>query len=487
MEKRGKVLFLILIILFILFIFLVIILTNIQKEKPSIIKEDVNNEILQAKEKEIEENQKPAVNDELVYGQKIAFQPLAFTEEQFIFTHPRIGAHTVPESSGVVASRVYSGIYWMIGDSDQAARIYATNASGFIKKSFDVLGSTNIDWEDIALDENNNIWISDTGDNAQARADYILYKAAEPDPFGAAATVTAAAHRFIYPDGAKDSEATFIWGGIPYIIQKRPTNARVYAFPEINPSVTVTLNFIGEFNNANNWITGADISRDGKRLALINDGSDFHWIIERDASSSSIADFFNSPTRQWRIQFPQEQAEAITFINNTYDLLITSEYDPSFGTNGIIWKIDKEMYDLTPYNFTFAAAGDLGWNANTNSSLRKLRDLIPAKFFLAIGDMSYGSANTESYWCSMVKSYIGSSFPFELVSGNHEDDSRVNGYIGNFAACLIDQLNSTGTYSAEYSFDYNNLARIIMIDPNIAVGGVTYSYNVGNTHYNWLA
>ncbi|MDO8509498.1 MAG: DUF4215 domain-containing protein, partial [Nanoarchaeota archaeon] len=475
MKKRARKFFPLLIysILFFIIVTSLIIAINLQPDKSKILKKTTENEAIYGGQNGFNEG-------------KINFQPIAITEQQFTFSPPRIGAHTVAESSGVVASRVYPGIYWMIGDSGQPARIHAVNETGSLKRSFDVSGSSNIDWEDIALDENNNIWIADTGDNAQTRNDYILYRVAEPNPFGTGVSVTPTIFRFIYPDGKKDSEAVFIWQNVPYVVQKRPQNARVYRFPELDSSKTVTLTFVGEFNNANNWITGADISRDGKRLALSNDGADYHWVIERSESSASISDFFNSPISQWRMQFSNEQSEAIAFVNGTYDLIVTSEYDTPAGTNGIIWKINKEMYDLTPYNFTFSAGGDHGWNANTNASLRKLRDL-QSNFYLALGDMSYGPANTESDWCNMVKSYLGSTFPFELVSGNHEDDSRVNGYIGNFASCLPDLLNSNGVYSAQYYFDYQNLARVIMISPNLNIDGKAYSYNQGTSQYNWLS
>lgn len=265
--------------------------------------------------------------------------PPVFSEK--IITNPsltRLGTHTVAESSGLVASRVYPGIYWMIGDSGNPASIYAVNSTGRLVKSFAVSGSTNIDWEDIALDENNNIWIADAGDNSQTRVNYVLYRVPEPNPTGNLVSVTATAFKFIYPDGKKDSEGVFIWQNIPYVIQKRPANARVYKFPEINASKTVTLEFVGEFKNNNNWITGADISRDGRRLALINDGADYHWIVERALGSISINDFFIAPINQWRIQFSNNQGEAIGFVDGSYDFVVASE-------TGDFWKIAQSVYD----------------------------------------------------------------------------------------------------------------------------------------------
>ena len=63
-----------------------------------------------------------------------------------------IGFHNVAESSGVVASRNHTSIYWMIADSGKLAQLYAVNGSGGTVNFFNVTNATNVDWEDIALD-----------------------------------------------------------------------------------------------------------------------------------------------------------------------------------------------------------------------------------------------------------------------------------------------------------------------------------------------
>lgn len=138
--------------------------------------------------------------------------------------------------------------------------------------------------------------------------------------------------------------------------------------------------------------------------------------------------------------------------------------------------------------FSFSAAGDIGATSATNASLSLLKGM-ELSFFLALGDMSYEDITPESGWCSYIKSYLGSTFPFQIVAGNHEDDDRVDGWIGNFDDCLPDRMNSTGVYAAQYYFDYPSsspLARVIMISPGLEVFGVSYNYNKGGSHYNWL-
>src|SRR5207247_1920972 len=107
--------------------------------------------------------------------------------------------------------------------------------------------------------------------------------------------------------------------------------------------------------------------------------------------------------------------------------------------------------DVSPADetFTFAVAGDIGWNetgAKSQVMLRALqRDKANLSFFLADGDLSYNTtAGTEGAWCDFVKSYVGSQLPFELLAGDQEDNDAVR--IGNFAACLPDQLSGKGAY-----------------------------------------
>src|SRR5712691_1981557 len=145
----------------------------------------------------------------------------------------------------------------------------------------------------------------------------------------------------------------------------------------------------------------------------------------------------------------------------------------------------------TTPSFTFTAGGDIGGNTHTSASL----DLIAkssSQFHLVLGDLSYSEITPESSWCSYVQSHVGSTFPFELVSGNHEDGvENQDGLIDNYVQCLPDRLGAVGTYGKEYYFDYpasSPIARFIMISPglNFTNGGY-YSYAAGSSHYSWVA
>jgi len=142
--------------------------------------------------------------------------------------------------------------------------------------------------------------------------------------------------------------------------------------------------------------------------------------------------------------------------------------------------------------FVFAAAGDHGATHVTAASLARL-DASGAAFYLGLGDLDYDQTATDEAWCEFVSTRLpalGPAFPFELVSGNHESHLSIHGDIRNHAACLPDRLGASGTYAAEYYFDYpagSPLMRVIMIAANLNVGGEFYDYSAGTAHYNWLS
>jgi len=139
-----------------------------------------------------------------------------------------------------------------------------------------------------------------------------------------------------------------------------------------------------------------------------------------------------------------------------------------------------------PGAVVFSAAGDHGATSRTDATLSRMSEL-GLQFHLALGDLSYDDRTPESAWCDYIKSALGSSFPFQLVVGNHEQDSRIDGFIRNFAACLPDRMGAVGDYSTEYYFDASGILRVIMIAADHQVDGVSYQYVPGNPHYQWLA
>ncbi|MBK8034391.1 MAG: DNRLRE domain-containing protein [Chloroflexi bacterium] len=148
----------------------------------------------------------------------------------------------------------------------------------------------------------------------------------------------------------------------------------------------------------------------------------------------------------------------------------------------------------------FGAGGDIGANYRSDASLRAIPTSV-AQFFLALGDADYDETSSDQAWCDYVRARVGANFPFQLVTGNHEEGSSTSpgpdGYIENMTACLPDRLGvqplipGRPGYAANYYFDYphsNPIMRVIMISPDLLYAGVDYQFNrTEQTNYNALA
>lgn len=80
-------------------------------------------------------------------------------------------------------------------------------------------------------------------------------------------------------------------------------------------------------------------------------------------------------------------------------------------------------------------------------------DRSAAEFFLALKDMDYDAVNPDTTWCQYVIDHLprrGPAFPFELVSGNHEEQGTADGYILNHTACLPDRLGAVTGLGSMY-------------------------------------
>jgi calcineurin-like phosphoesterase family protein/hemolysin type calcium-binding protein len=137
---------------------------------------------------------------------------------------------------------------------------------------------------------------------------------------------------------------------------------------------------------------------------------------------------------------------------------------------------------------TFAAGGDVGGQEDRAGTVFRDVRAKGAKAFFLVGDISYDERQPERAWCDWAHSHLAPDFPLEVVVGNHEEDSRVDGFILDFAACMPDRLSATvgpGGYGVSYYVDLGP-ARVIMISPNLTVAGVRYSYAAGSAQRQWL-
>jgi hypothetical protein len=192
------------------------------------------------------------------------------------FRNPRL-----LESSGVVASRRYPGVFWSFNDSGNPPELFATDSAGRDLGSFRVTGARNEDWEAIArgpCGDAECLYIADTGDNDEIRRSVRLYRVPEPSVRAGGRGVTARAETLDlrYPDGPHDVEAAVVApdGAVLLVTKGRSRGVHAFRVPATSwGRKLVTAEPLGRLPIAagrgiRGLVTDAALSPDGSELAV---------------------------------------------------------------------------------------------------------------------------------------------------------------------------------------------------------------------------
>jgi hypothetical protein len=230
--------------------------------------------------------------------------------------HPRLS-----ECSGVVASRQHPGILWTHSDGGggrkQTVFLYAVERTGRTVGEFRISGHLE-DWEDIAIDESNRLYIGDLGNNDKARRELAVYRVDEPDPTSKVKNILIKdAWRLRFPEAPFDSESLFVWNGHGYIVSKvtNDERAQIYSFPLAVRKEPVVLELVAT-TKIESPVAGADISPDGKLLAFIAKSGAFVYRIDGDPARAGKG-------KPYQRKFKDSKAEGCTFVPD--GLLVTAE------------------------------------------------------------------------------------------------------------------------------------------------------------------
>lgn len=258
--------------------------------------------------------------------------------------------------SGIVKSRRHPDTYWVHNDSGDSARIFAIHSDGssvlptyskFTRygdapqdgkqqwEGFEVLYAQNVDWEDIALDEH-YLYLADVGNNTNRRRDLAIYAVSEIDP--TASTRSAVVQRWpvVYPEQTEfppekwhyDSESLFTSDGSLYLITKHRDGGLLPGFEpganlyRLDTRHTDQDNVLTRVDSTDliTAATGADVSPDGSRLAVLSYTALF--LFDKPASGDQ---WLSSTWR--RIPLDRDvtgQAEAVAWEDDN-TLLLTNE------------------------------------------------------------------------------------------------------------------------------------------------------------------
>ena len=212
----------------------------------------------------------------------------------------------IAESSGLVVSRCQSNVFWTHNDSGDDAFIFALNEQGEKLGTWKVAGAKNKDWEDIAafLDKQTGkcfLYIGDIGNNELLKSEMTIYRVAEPTVSGGDKnssaknpnkTENAEAIKFTYPDMRHDAETLMIHPktGDIYVLSKILTGASgVYKLAATySLEKTNVLEKIADFSVPaipNGFLTGGDISPDGKHVIICDYFSAYEIVLPENAKT----------------------------------------------------------------------------------------------------------------------------------------------------------------------------------------------------------
>ncbi|MEO6227171.1 MAG: hypothetical protein ABIO61_04845 [Thermomonas sp.] len=252
------------------------------------------------------------------------------------------------EVSGFAASHAHSDVLWTINDSGNPARLYAISLRGTKLAQFEVEGAKNVDWEDLAsfdLDGKHYLLVADTGDNGGRRKSVTIYVFEEPAKLANASLRPAWTIHARWPDGPRDCEAVAVdatAGKILLISKKRqppelfvlpladPEGAwreprrigRLRGVPDADPDIQRSDPTMAKLFTQ---VTAADVSPDGRTLAVLTYGSVLFY--RRETGEDWAAAVTRDPEAHDVPLIPQ--AEALAWSAGGGGLYASGEFNPA--------------------------------------------------------------------------------------------------------------------------------------------------------------
>jgi hypothetical protein len=275
-----------------------------------------------------------------------------------IEAYARVSHPPIDEMSGIVRSLRYPGIYWVHNDSGGEPRIFAIHADGSlvmpsrmgdrffadkpVKGKAPYPGvrigvAANSDWEDIAL-QGDTLYIADTGNNGNARRDLGIYVLPEPNPESVSQARALKWLPVVYPDQKAfpprewnfDCEAVFLFRNRVHLLTKHRvgpghdfpgTSTNLYRLDTAYTDRPNVLTLLDSRSDLGGWVTAADLSPDGKTLAVLCQALEQSvWLFPAPADGEH---FLSGPARRLRF-IGGRQCEGICFESDS-TLLVNNE------------------------------------------------------------------------------------------------------------------------------------------------------------------
>jgi hypothetical protein len=267
----------------------------------------------------------------------------------------------IKESSGLIKSQKYEGIWWTSNDSGGTARIFGVDQAGDVKAVLSFKAPVN-DVEALAID-NGTIYIADIGDNKSSRQMISVYTIPEPAKLGDQ-SVKFHRYDFVYPDGAHDAETLLIQPDthrLYFVTKVAQGKGAFYAAPE--QSSRQGTNDLTRLADAPPGITDGTFLPDGKNLVL------------RSYVDIALLSW-PAPNVQARAAVPLAQGESVAIGPSATSLVVGSE-----GANSVVYQVPIPVRKATTptASATPTAAASDATGGSKNHNLRWI--LIGAALF----------------------------------------------------------------------------------------------------------
>lgn len=229
----------------------------------------------------------------------------------------------VKESSGMVIAS--PNAIWTHGDSGNENKIFKVDSNGKLLRTITIANAPNIDWEDMAIDENGDLWICDGGNNNNTRKDLKIIKIANPELHDSS-SVHAQFVFYSFPDQTSfpppsnrrnfDVEGIIRYKDSLLLFTKDRSSpisgyTKLYRLPIVPGTYVAELLDSFYLGNSNQLarVTAADIEVSTGRIALLT----LSQIVV--FSNYQGSDFFGGDADFYLFKNPTNQVEALAFID----------------------------------------------------------------------------------------------------------------------------------------------------------------------------
>ncbi|SIN82501.1 hypothetical protein SAMN05444166_1122 [Singulisphaera sp. GP187] len=255
----------------------------------------------------------------------------------------RLDAPAIREASGIVASRRHPGIFWVHNDSGNLPSLFAVKRDGSLVREY-LVRVPNIDWEDIAIDNDGHLYLGEIGNNDGRLPLRAIHRIDEPDPTqpGTGALVVEATSYYRFPrSGRFDAESLFLDAGRAVVVAKtfHRDEAELFAIPLsppaplLRPAVPESLGRLPQFREP---ATGADLTRDGRLLAVC--AVNVARVYQRDRSGLW--------TLVGTVRYQADDVEAIAW--DGLDLVLAGENRALYRISETGWRTGREKVAPDP-------------------------------------------------------------------------------------------------------------------------------------------